>query len=421
MEKAYQNRIALLVIGLFAIAPFVGFITLKTVGREFNVIISIISLFSIYYTFITKGHLNIPIYIKLWALFAFYTVISDIFIAKTSPGLINILFYNKYISCLYVVLIIENLKIPDDFFSKITLTTKVVLIIAFFVIIIQQFVSHSFFINFRSLEEARSNLEESRFPSIYSWIGPSAYMGLAYFPLLSVIICEALRQKSKYTWIFFLMGGVVAFLNKSRFMMLNFLMIFILIPIYEKVTFSTVIKGIIIIIGLSFAFYYGAKAVNYDVDKVINERILESDSRSLEKSSAGTRIIAFQVFTQLFPKNPFFGKGMLHSFGREGSKDIDLVRAIHGRSSQIHVGYLSLFYYYGLIGGGFFVIFLIYFFKKLYRDAKITGFWGVYIGWIMFFLTNWTAVTLSFINMGLIVSLFVNKYYLSKLYQNQQA
>ena len=70
----------------------------------------------------------------------------------------------------------------------------------------------------------------------------------------------------------------------------------------------------------------------------------------MKEKSAGTRILAVYMFLEFFPENPIFGTG--------GVMKADLVRAIRGRSSQIHVGILSLFYYYGLVGGFIYLFFL---------------------------------------------------------------
>lgn len=414
-ERFISNKIGLVIILLFAIAPFFGFATLKFIGREFDVIISILSLGCVIFLFLDNGYLKIPLYVKLWFLFTLFTVISDIFIAKTDVSPLNLFFYNKFVTCFYILLIVENISIPKDFYNLLSKTNLVVLYIAFFAIVIQQFISASFFVNPKYLALLRQEFSEIRFPSIYSWLGPSSYLGLSFFPLLAIVISEKLRENKDKLLLLFLLGLVVAFLNKSRFMMLNFLITLILLPIYQGFQFNKVLKFVAISIAIVFSVYFGAKAVNFNVDKIISERILEEDQGGMINGAAGTRIIAFEVFGKLFPKNPVLGRGYLHSFGKEKSKDIDLVQAIHGRSSQIHVGYLSLFYYYGIVGGGLYMLFLGTLFRKLYSDAKKTFFWGVLIAWIMFFLTNMTAVVLSFINMGLILSLFINKYYVSQL------
>ena len=107
------------------------------------------------------------------------------------------------------------------------------------------------------------------------------------------------------------------------------------------------------------------------------------------------------------------GKGMLHGFGGE-SKDYELVRELAGRSSQIHIGYLSLLYYYGLVGGFLYLTFIVLITRKLYRDAKTTYYWGPFFGFLGLVLANFTLVSLSFFNAGLILCLFFNQVYLNR-------
>jgi len=117
----------------------------------------------------------------------------------------------------------------------------------------------------------------------------------------------------------------------------------------------------------------------------------------------------------LFPKNPVWGKGRIHSFKKGGTKDIELVRILHGRSSQIHVGYLSLFYYYGIMGSFFYFMFLVLLSRKLFVDAKETGRWAAFMGWCMFLISNMVLVVFDIFSMGIILALFYNEYHHQKL------
>ena len=161
--------------------------------------------------------------------------------------------------------------------------------------------------------------------------------------------------------------------------------------------------------------------MGYNVEKVINERILEKSEGGMIQGSAGTRLFAFKVFGKLFPKYAILGRGKLHGFGEEGSRDYELLRALQKQSSQIHVGYLSLFYYYGLIGGCLYMIFLILITKKLYVDAKKTKYWGPLIGWSMFLIANLTTVHLDIYIMGIVLIFFFNKYYVSITEESEEA
>ena len=140
--------------------------------------------------------------------------------------------------------------------------------------------------------------------------------------------------------------------------------------------------------------FIGLKAINVNVDQIVYERILEQNEGGMLHGSAGTRLLAFEIFGKVFPQHPLFGKGKFFRAG--GTNDIELQQLLGGRSYQIHVGYLSLLYYYGIIGGGFYLLFMISLAKKLYRDAKLTNMWAPFLCWLMYVVNNMTDVMFSF-------------------------
>ena len=169
-------------------------------------------------------------------------------------------------------------------------------------------------------------------------------------------------------------------------------------------------RFIVMIIISVGAFLFLAKQLNFKVGDIVEKRILESDKGGLVHGDAGTRLLAFDVFGHLYVENAIFGKGKLHDFEGKG-KDYELVRALQGKSSQIHVGYLSLLYYYGLVGGLLFVGFLVFMTVSLYQSAKIHQHWGPFFGFIQFLLTNATGVWLHIYFMGYILCFMFDRYY----------
>ena len=53
--------------------------------------------------------------------------------------------------------------------------------------------------------------------------------------------------------------------------------------------------------------------------------------------------------------------------------------------------------------------------KKIYIDAKITGFWAPYLAFLGLALANLTLVTFSLYEIGLIMVLVANKFYTQKI------
>jgi len=100
---------------------------------------------------------------------------------------------------------------------------------------------------------------------------------------------------------------------------------------------------------------------------------------------------------------------MKHAFGGR-SQDYDLVRALQGRSSQIHVGYLSLLYYYGIFGGLLYLFFLYRMTLNIYRHSKRADMMGIFYGILGFLLMNLTEVSFDLLTPGILMLLGFNKY-----------
>jgi hypothetical protein len=151
-----------------------------------------------------------------------------------------------------------------------------------------------------------------------------------------------------------------------------------------------------------FFVAFAAEKTGYDIQEVIDKRILEKES---DMASAKTRILSYEVFLIVYPENPWLG------VGPETKKDV--VNLLGGDTPIIHIGYLSYLYFYGAIGC--FILFLALLF--LLRDAWIVGrmvnFWGSYFGLLAFSLANFSMVYFNFSEMGVILSVIYLRYYKS--------
>jgi len=395
----------------FVLAPFIGFITRTVFDFYFNYGMIMLCCLSFYFMFMNKLKFRIPPYVIVFLIFVFYTVLSDIIIVNRKID-IKYFYSNYLIGSILILLIIENTKISKKFFDVLFIINHIILFIAFVVIIIQQFGDRLFFVNpeFHQILAERS-YSNARLPSIYSWIGSTSALGLCFFPILGLAISHHLKNKYKGVFYLYLIGIVVAFISKSRFIMLNYILLFILIPIYRGISFKLVLRYITIFVIFLFVSYRGSKLIGLDTDRIINERILETNKGGILSGSASTRLLAFDIFNRLYFKTPIFGKGYLHSTWREENRDIELIRLLRGRSSHIHVGYLSLFYYYGLIGGIIFLIFLFFITKETYTGARLTIYWGPFFAILQFLVTNLTGTYLNIFSMGIVIALVYHKYY----------
>ena len=405
----------------FVLAPILAiFVTMFLNNGFYNVLTAYVWLVVAFVIFDRLGKyqkIEFPKYLKYLLLFVLYTIVSDYFLADKT---INVkYFYTNYlISGFLAALLAENINVSQSFIQRASRFSISLLIFAFLLILYQQIVDEMFLVNIDSLN-ATTNINkldniQRRLPSIYSW---TSLMDVNYgfIGLITLIISKILLERKKDNTILILisMTLVFSFLTRARWIMLNAFLVLIMYFYYKGINIKNLILYGLITVVVIFSSIRVMEYANIPITKIINERILENDKSNIEKTSAGTRIFAFYTFIKLFPEHPVFGKGMLHSFGGH-SKDIELVHALGGKSSQIHVGYLSLLYYYGIVGAFPWLMFLFFLLKKLYLEAKESKFYGAFFVVFGFMLSNWTLVNHTIFYYGLILALVFHKYYMDK-------
>ena len=329
------------------------------------------------------------------------------------------LFSNPLIGGFNMMFIIENLTIPKMKYDKVIRFSKYILVIAFVVILYQQAVDPLFFVRSDGFDEfSEISSDSNRLPSIYSSLGSIA-IGFCFIPVFLLVV-EVREKHYRNVIIWIIIGLTVAFLSKARWIMLNSFLVFILVFIINKGRFSRQLKYIFLVPFIMIASYFFLNLVGIDASAIVKNRILESDKQNLSQSSAGTRILAFEAFNRLYWNKPFLGSGNIkYGMGGTGQQEYELRSFLRGRSSQIHVGYLSLFYMYGLVGGTLFLSFLFLLLKKLYKNARQTHIWAPFLGFIGLALANWTLVAFSVFEMGLLIVFYADQYYSQHLKFNE--
>lgn len=402
---------------LLIFSPFVGYFSIKVLlngpMNVFSALTILLFLIFLFEVFITKKKIRVPKYLWYYIAFSLYKIFSDVILVGKTIN-IKYLYSDYMITFALVIIMVENISLTKKNMKVLTFVMVVVVLAAFVTILLQQFYAPDFFINTSNITAFdfanMSNVDQQRLSSIYSWIG-LLEVGFSFLPMLAILVDRALSNKKSQLWGWLMVGLVYSFLTRARWLMLNYLLILLIPFLFYRKNFKKIILNIIgisfvVVIALSVSDYFGAPVYG-----IIENRILEKSHGGLEQGSASTRILAFYVFGQLYPGHPIFGKGDFHTFNKTTDKDFALARALGGRSSQIHVGYLSLLYYYGIAGGLLFLLSLYYLMKRLYRRAKFTKHWASYIGILGFVLANFTLVNFSLFHAGLIIAIVFDRYY----------
>ncbi len=412
---AYRyNRLLLLVVSL---APLFGFLFLKILDADLFTSLQLFSYLGVALILIFKKKTDkiiFPRYLLFYILFTLYVYYSAFFQLDREFRM-RYLFSNRLIGAINFLFIIENVPISKQHFKLLIKICFYIFFISIFAIVIQEIADPTFLVyeNFRRLDLINStDGHQNRLLSIYSWIGELSEVGFSFVPVF-ILLTEYVQKQNKNIFIYVILGFIYAILSKARWVMVNSLMVFGLLFLNKKDKLRQIIKYSIVIPILSLVLYFGFNAIGFDVEGIVNKRILENDKKYLYQKSASSRLLAFEAFNRLYWKNALFGKGSIkYGMGGTGQQDYELKKFLRRRSSQIHVGYLSLFYMYGLIGGSLFMIFLILFLSRLYKQAKLTGYWAPFLGLLGFALANFTLVHFALYQMGFIIVLMANKYYL---------
>jgi len=410
--SSFVNKINRLIILVFALAPFVGYLstTLFNIGWNslFFALFFLSVLLIILSILITNKKVNISGYTIFFFFFLVYTIVSDLYLADKDFTL-QYIYLNRLISSFFILFIIDNITFTKRFIIRLPIIFIFVFICSFLVIVYQEVIDFRFMtIRDYSLT---GPVYDRRLHSIFSATGANISLGLTVVPYLAILVnLNLVKGKRALSLFFMIIGGIVVLLSKWRWIMLNYFLLFF---IYIRST-ASIFKSIILIIMvttvISFAGYYISKGIGLPVDDIISNRIFEHNREGgLSNMTAGTRIFAFYIFVKLFPENPWFGKGRSHSFGGD-SGDETLLRELQGRTSQIHVGYLSLLYYYGIFGGLLYFIFLYKLSFSIFLYSKKAGFLGIFYGFLGFILMNFTEVNFDILQPGVIMILVFNKY-----------
>lgn len=399
------NKVNRYVIYAFAVYPLLSFILVKLTnigaGNLLGALLYFLALFVLFTREVKE--VNFPTYLKYFLLFTVFTIYSD-WINGNITEFIKYLYLNNIIKSFLILIVLENTYLDERLMKRLRKIMYAILVLSFVVILIQALFSPKFFVTDKVIEYLSSSLSpQKRYSSIFSWSGDVS-LGFSIPFIISILISENyLDGQPKKNYLIYVLGFIITFLHKFRWVMISTLLVTLQTVNYSAGKVRSYIKytfGLLLILVVSYNVMLFS---GINVDKVIEDRILESDKKQLEDKSASTRLLAFVMFAKFFPQNPIFGTG--------GIQTDALKRSLGGRSSQIHVGFLSLFYYYGIVGGVFYLAFLFYLIKRLLFIAKRTKYWGSFYAMLTFITANLTLVSFDMYRMGIILAIVFHKYY----------
>ena len=394
MNKLVQN----LFIWLLPFYPIWAWLCLTFTGKiiyyPLGVILNVMAVYI--FIFVNK---KIPKYLLFFILFTIYHI-SSTYLTNTFPKNADKLYYiflldHNVRACLFFF-IIESTIFEESFFVKMKKRLLIIIALSLVVSVIQIKVP-TFFFNL-SADEDLIYVGENRVFSIYSWLGLNS--GGITFPILISILLSIYYSKKSVLPLVVISGIVFSFLTKARYVMISILIALSQLFFNTKISIAkrSVFFGFLILGVILMSVV--AEYVGYDINEVINSRILEKGN---DMSSAKTRVLSYEVFNRVFPENPLVG------VGPETRNDV--LALLGGEAVIIHIGYLCYLYFYGIIGCFFLFTAMLFLLKDAWIVGRRDGFWAIFYGLITFYLANFTFVYFNFSEMGIVIALIYMRYY----------
>lgn len=396
MNKFNQNFLQV----LYPFYPFWAWFTYQFLHFPPEKILIFMLLPSVLYTIWTM-HIRFPTYLAFYSLFTLFHLWT-VYYNDLLPDNTNWFFYifsdyNVLACALFFVL--ENTNFDDAFIARMNKMILLIVGISLVVSIIQ-IKNPAFFYNSEAdtNETAATYSEDGRLASIYSFVSMNS-VGVT-FPFLLTILLSVYEFRSKAFPLIAVSGIIVSFLTRARYVMISSIIAFSQLFIGKRITTKTKFTLIVAFVGGIILLIGAAQMAGFDIQQVIDERILEKDN---DMGSAKTRILSYEVFTKKFPEHPYIGVGP--------KTRNDVLDLLGGEAIIIHVGYLSYLYYYGVLGASLLFICLILLLYDSWRVGRYYGFWGAFYGFLGFVLANATFVYFNLSEMGIVLGLIYMRYY----------
>jgi len=394
------NKISrLFLIIFFPFLPFWGWFFFSFSKIPFGAFLFFLSL-PIVFLLLLSPKIKFPGYLLFFISFTFYHLLSS-YIIDPKPSLAYwikfILRDDNVLACL-LFFIIENTHFDEKFIRRMNRSILFIVLVSLMVSFIQVRYPSFFVSPVIAQDPENVYFSQNRISSIYSWLRSNS-LGIT-FPILVAILLSFYSNKKMILLLIVISGIVVSFLTKARYIMLSAIIVFSQLLFTSKIKLRNKIYIFLIFTGSVFILPVVAKAIGYDIQQVIDDRILEKET---DMGSAKARILSFSVFLKVFPDHPIFGVGPETKW--------EVVQLLRGAAPIIHVGYLSYLYYYGLAGSFLFFVSLFLLLKRAWIVGKKHEFWGGFYGLLAFSFANATMVYFNFSETGIILLVVYLRYF----------
>ncbi len=395
-----MNRFGFLIIVLYLYQFLIAFIFRNFEINYAQLIFLVLT--SVYMIFLMmKGRVRFPTYLGFYLAYVVYVTFMYSF-ARDYGWLETAKFMlgRPFLASFFMLFFIENYQINNEKLSYIIKTIYYITIFSS-IYLMFQLVLPDYFLRFYNANIGFTSKysigQRGYIKSPFSWIGSNVgSISMLAFYLLTVANLKKIPLYKIRPYLIAMIMLLYMILIQARYLMLLAIIALMALLILSQKKILQYWKVVLVMGILVYALLTVLSMVGFNVYRFYERRIMSETSQS--------RVGAVDFFLSEYPKNPVYGTG--------GVISNELERQLVGFSSQIHVGYLSLFYYYGLIGGIAFLLALFFFFKEVWKDARSSGYWGSFAFILGYALSvETTLVLLHFGAQGLAIAKMLSNAY----------
>lgn len=391
---------------LLSLSPILAYFQTSLSSVEYYNLMGFIAQFLFFLiitdSIITGKKIEIPIYIYPLLLMGIYRIVWGCYNGELeSRGTLMHYLNNNSFETAALLIVIENTNFEEKFIQNLFLIIKATIIVAGIFTVIQvcykpYFATNPEFVPGISAKYLGIEYVEVRRKSIFGYLHRLG-VGMSFIPIFAIFLSTRLLNKVNFkkNLPYLICAAIVCFGTNSRWIMLNFTVILGMFFIYSKYKVSGILKYILIGISAVIVFVALLTFLGFEVANIIKYRILGPGFSGRDE--------AIYLFIKFFSQNPFWGRGF-HITGEQ----TDLLKGIH----QIHIGYLSHLDQWGIVGSLFRFSFWGMLAAKLWKDTKISVFYGGFLAFFTFLIANITLVNYSIFHYGLLLAFVFNRYFL---------
>ncbi|MDN5290340.1 MAG: hypothetical protein PWQ06_579 [Anaerophaga sp.] len=389
------------------LSPLICFVDYYSIDQGFGRLFGSTIVFFALMLFIARGTENVVFrnYLSAGIILALYYTTWDLVLWQDTiarKGIFYEFFLNRTLQTVAVLFVVDNLTFSDKLMDVLVRLMKGLIVLGAIVSLLQV-VYDPFFFTPEKFRESMlhydwgTNVLHVRRLSVFGFTDVND-VGLSFLPMVALITGYEIKERDRIPVLILILAFFIAVVNNSRYIQLGFFVAAAPVLFYQKRVLRNLLVAAVGLVVMVLFMGVVLQIIGYDVSQYVEERLLDE--------SGGTRILAFEIFMRFFPDNPFFGTG------RHLTDDV--IVALANRSSQIHVGYLSHLFSYGLVGTFLAFLFWGLITRRLWLVAKKTGFYGSFFGFMVFWWANVTMVYYWVFTFGLILCYLFASYYDSK-------